>query len=76
MQFVRAIVESNRLEEVIDMPGEFRNQKVEVLVLPLPEEQKKEKKLFNPDEFEGILNIDSENIEEEIKTMRDEWERV
>ena len=76
MQFVRAIVDSNRLEEVIHIPGEFRNQKVEVLILPLLEERKKKKKLFNPDDFEGILNIDAENIEREIKSMRDEWERV
>ena len=76
MQFVRAIVESNRLEELVTIPKEFKNQKVEVLILPLNEKQEKKKKTFNPEDFEGILNIDPEIIEREIKNMRDEWERI
>ncbi len=76
MQFVRTVVESSRLENVIAIPEEFRNQKVEVLILPLPEKKKKKKKEFNPDDFEGILNIGAEEIEKEIKSMRDEWERI
>jgi predicted metalloenzyme YecM len=76
MQFVRAIVESSQLESVIDIPVEFKDQKVEVLILPLPREKKKEKKEFNPDDFIGILKMDSEEIEKEIKSMRDEWERI
>jgi hypothetical protein len=76
MQFIRTIVESNRLESVVDIPTELRNQKVEVLILPLPEKQGKKKKEFNPDDYEGILNIDAEDIEKEIKSMRDEWERI
>ena len=75
MEFIRTIVESNRLENVVDIPRGFRNQKVEVLILPLSEKHEKKKKAFNPDDFEGILNIDAEGIEEEIKSMRDEWER-
>jgi hypothetical protein len=75
MQFVRAIIDSNRLENIVDIPGEFRNQKVEVLILPLPERKKKKKKEFNPDDFEGILDIPADDIEKEIKNMRDEWER-
>jgi hypothetical protein len=64
------------LESVVDIPTELRNQKVEVLILPLPEKQGKKKKEFNPDDYEGILNIDAEDIEKEIKSMRDEWERI
>jgi len=67
MQFVRAIVESDRLENVIDIPQEFKNKKVEVLILPLPEKKKRKKKEFNPDDFIGILNIDSKEIEKERK---------
>jgi hypothetical protein len=76
MQFVRAIVESSRLESVIDIPVEFKDQKVEVLILPLPGKKKKKKKEFNPDDFVGILKLDSDEIEKEIKSMRDEWERI
>ena len=67
MQFVRTIVESNRLEELVTIPKEFKNQKVEVLILPLNEKQEKKKKTFNPDDFEGILNIDPEIVDREIK---------
>jgi predicted metalloenzyme YecM len=76
MQFVRAIVESSQLESVIKIPVEFKDQKVEVLILPLPEEKKKKKKEFNPDDFIGVLKIDSKELEKEIKSMRDEWERI
>lgn len=76
MQFVRTIVESSRLENVITIPKEFRNQKVEVLILPLLEKKRKTKKEFNPDDFEGILNIDAKEIERDIKNIRDEWERI
>ena len=76
MQFLRTIVESNRLEHVVKIPKEFRNQKVEVLILPLPAKKRKTRKEFNPDDFEGILNIEPNVIEEEIESMRDEWERA
>ena len=76
MQFVRTIVESSRLEELVAIPKEFKNQKVEVLILPLTKKQEKKKKTFNPDDFEGILNIDPEIVDKELKNMRDEWERL
>jgi hypothetical protein len=77
MHFVRTVVESNRLEAIVDIPEDLKDQKVEVLILPFPGEhfKKKSKKDFNPEDFEGILNIDAETIEGEIKRMRDEWER-
>jgi len=74
MQFVRTIIDSDRLENVFDIPREFKHQKVEVLILPLP--GKKKKKLFNPGDFEGILDAAPGEIEQEINTMRDDWERI
>lgn len=76
MQFVRTIVESSRLEELVAIPKEFKNQKVEVLILPLTKKHEKKKKTFNPDDFERILNIDPEIVDRELKNMRDEWERL
>ena len=78
MQFVRTVVESNRLVDIVDIPMEFRNKKVEVLILPLHKIKlpSKKKQKFNPEEFEGILNIGKNDIEKEIKRMRDEWERI
>ncbi len=74
MQFVRTVIESNRLENIVDMPLEFKNRKVEVLILPLSEIKQKKKEKFNPDDFEGILGIEPEVIETEIKNMRAQWE--
>ena len=77
MQFVRTIVESSRLGQVIDIPKELRNRKVEVLILPIPdEERQKKRETFNPDDFEGILHLDVKEIDKEIQNMRDEWERI
>lgn len=76
MQFVRTIVESNRLEKIVDIPKEFKNQKVEVLILPIPDKKKKNKETFNPNDYEGILNVDIETIDKEIRNMREEWERI
>jgi hypothetical protein len=74
MQFVRAIVESSSLENVVEIPREFKNRKVEILILPLQE--KKKKKEFNPEDFEGILDLTPEEIESELRAMRDEWDRI
>ena len=73
MQVVRTIVESSRLEKIVEMPKEFKNKKVEVLILPVNEKKKKRK--FNPEDFEGILDLDIAKIDEEINNMRAEWER-
>lgn len=76
MQFVRTIVESNRLEKIVDIPKEFKNQKVEVLILPIYDKKKKKRETFNPNDYEGILNVDIESIDNEIRNMREEWERI
>ena len=76
MQFVRTIVESNRLEQIVDIPKEFKNQKVEVLILPISDKKKKKRAAFNPNDYEGILNVDIDRIDKQIRNMREEWERV
>jgi len=35
MQFIRSIVQGNKLANVIDIPPELWNKKVEVLILPI-----------------------------------------
>ena len=74
MQFLRAIVESSSMENVVEIPREFKNRKVEILILPLQE--KKKKKEFNPDDFEGVLDLTPEEIGSELREMRDEWDRI
>ncbi len=44
MQFVRTIVQSNRLANIVDIPMEFRNKNVEVLILPLIDNESVPKK--------------------------------
>jgi len=75
MQFVRKIMDSRFIEEIIILPEELRNKKVEILVLPLNENEGhiREKEIFKPEDFEGILK--TTNLQEEIKIIRDEWER-
>lgn len=76
MEFVRTIVDSKRLEKIVYMPRKMKNQKVEVLILPILDKQPKKKKEFVPEEFEGVLKIDQKTLDWEMEHLRDEWERV
>ena len=68
---VRKIVESNQLAQIIELPAEMKNTKVELIIRPLIE--KKEIETFDPKRFRGILNI--ENVEEQIEQIRNDWVR-
>jgi hypothetical protein len=74
MDFVRKIIESKKIESIISLPYKLKNKKVELLILPI--EEKKEKKDFCPEEFNGVLNIDYNELEKELKALRQEWERI
>jgi hypothetical protein len=78
MQFVRAVVQGSKLDGIIDIPDAFRSKRVEVLILPFEEKvpASRRRKKFNPEDFEGALNIDPVELEKEIQRMRDEWERI
>ena len=43
MEVVREYVDADRLSTVIALPESFKNQRVEVLVLPLPNQETKKK---------------------------------
>jgi len=75
MQFIRKIMDSKFIEEIITSPEELRNQKVEILVLPFNKNESYDpgKEIFNPENFEGILV--TANLEKEIKNIRDGCER-
>ncbi len=74
MQFVRTIVESDRLINVVSIPDELKHQEVELLILPIKVKPEKSKNQLNPEGYRGILHI--KNIEKEIQALRDEWERL
>ncbi|HEX9973960.1 MAG TPA: hypothetical protein VGD14_17955 [bacterium] len=62
---------------IIDLPVSLRREKkLEIIVLPFGTEQK-QKTSFDPREFKGAgkLNMTVEEIDQECKKMRDEWER-
>ncbi len=72
MQIVRKIIDSTLIENIIDLPEELHHKKLELLVFPFVE--KGISREFDPGDFSGVLNI--ENIDREIKNMRDEWDRI
>ena len=44
MEFIRKVVKGTDLINIIDMPNSLINRKVEILILPIEEKQKKAKK--------------------------------
>ncbi|SKA03802.1 hypothetical protein [Selenihalanaerobacter shriftii] len=73
MNFIRKIIDSNEIDKIIKLPQKLKNKRVEVLILPIDDDEEK-KEEFNPEDFTNILDI--KGIETEIKVMRDEWERI
>ena len=75
MNFVRTIVNSDSLEKLVNLPDDLKHQEVEVLIFPIEKSLKKTKREFNPEDYEGILHIDTDILEKELKAIRDEWDR-
>ena len=75
MAFVRTIINSDKLDNIITIPDDLKHQEVEVLVLPITESIEVNKTDFDPDAYSGTLQLSSEEIENELKALRDEWER-
>lgn len=74
MEFVRKIINSDDIESIVKLPTELKNKKVEILILPVEENKKQQD--FDPQQYRGVLNIDSDELEKELFDMRDEWERL
>ncbi|MCK4762645.1 MAG: hypothetical protein KAW12_10650 [Candidatus Aminicenantes bacterium] len=75
MQFVRKIIDSKRLENVVDLPIEFKGKKIEMLLLPIAAKKKAPKKTFNPREFRGAAKIDEKTLKKQLSELREEWQR-
>ncbi len=45
MQAYREIIESNRLDSIVNLPSELKNRDVEIIVLPVEKKRKKKTKL-------------------------------
>ena len=70
MNAIREILDSSVFKNIIFLPEDFKNRKVEVIILPV-ESNNEQKNAFNPKDFIGTLNID--NVEDVIKNIRNEW---
>ena len=74
LNFIRKIVNSDVLENIVKLPDDLKHQQVEILILPVSKKIKKISRRFKPQDFIGSLKI--KDVDKKIKAMRDEWERI
>lgn len=72
MNAVRKIIEKATNPLTIELPEEYQNTKVEVIVLPL-EEQNEAPKKYDFSKFVGKLEWKGDALAEQRK-LRDEWD--
>jgi hypothetical protein len=72
MDAVRRIIENATNPLMIELPEEYENKKIEVIVLPL-DEKVEEKKKYDFSDIVGKLEWQGDALAEQRK-LRDEWE--
>lgn len=70
MQAIRKIIETNSPSLTIELPEDYRNRKIEVIITPLENEIESKKSLSN---FFGKLQWRGDGLAEQ-KKIRDEWD--
>ena len=83
MNAIREIIEIHNNRIVIELPQCFRKTKVEVIILPLnndedttePLSPPRQEKTMNFEQYFGITDIGEEIIERQLHTIRSEWDR-
>lgn len=74
MTAIRKILKSSSNSVTIDLPEEFINKKIEVLILPVEEDaEQASKPKYDFSEFFGKLKWNGDALAEQRK-LRDEWE--
>ncbi len=73
MDAVRKIIEHSTNPLTIDLPEEYNNRTVEVIVLPLEEDNNTLKKKYDFSRFVGKLEWQGDALSEQRK-LRDEWD--
>ncbi len=74
MEAYREIIDLKDNSLQINLPAKFKNGKVEVIVLPLEEENIIQKR--KPSDFRGCISKDSANFMlKSIEESRKEWEK-
>jgi hypothetical protein len=72
MNVVRKIIDNATNPLTIELPEEYQNIKVEVIVLPL-EEEKEQPKKYDFSKFVGKLEWKGDALAEQ-RRLRDEWD--
>ena len=74
MEAIRKIIETATTPLTIELPESYQNRKVEVIVLPLEEEEAKEQpKKYDFSDLFGKLEWKGDAVAEQ-RRLRDEWE--
>ncbi len=82
MEAVRRIIDSSVIENIIDLPNEFKNHKIEIIILPVSEEKEaKKSNKFEIDEevkaISGIVNLKGKDYKEFIAEKRlEDYENI
>ena len=72
MQAIRKIIDHIENPLIIELPEDFKNCKVEVIVLPV-EEKEEPKRKYDFSKFVGKLEWKGDAVAEQRK-LRDEWD--
>lgn len=74
MTAIRKIIESSSNSITIDLPEEYVNKKIEVLILPVEESvEQSPKPKYDFSDFYGKLKWEGDALAEQ-KKLRDEWD--
>ena len=73
MDAVRQIIEKASIPLVVDLPMEYKDHKLEVIVLPLDEPGKPAEKKYDFSDLVGKLEWKGDALAEQRK-LRDEWD--
>jgi len=74
MTVIRKIIESSSNSITIDLPEEYVNKKIEVLIVPIGESAEElQKPQYDWSDFFGKLQWEGDALAEQ-KKLRDEWD--
>jgi len=71
MEAIRKIIDDATAQIIIDLPEQYHNRTIEVIVLPL--EKKEQSKKYDFSDIVGKLKWEGDAVVEQRK-LRDEWD--
>jgi hypothetical protein len=73
MEATRQIIEKASVPLVVDIPSEYKDRTVEVIVMPLDEPKEHSNKKYDFSDLVGKLEWKGDSVAEQRK-LRDEWD--